>query len=132
MASPKLRLPNRTLTIEELAEYPVALQYPDTIHAQLQSAWFNRAGFPLRNTMLVHSVVVLGEMTCAGVAVAHLPVGYFGAELRSKELVRIKVTPDLADAQYFAVYRRGAPHRLAAEIATMAKETANFRMRRRT
>src|SRR4029078_9786492 len=119
-------------TIEGARACTVATQYPGTIQAQLQSAWFNRAGFPLRNTMLVHSVVVLGEMTCAGVAVSHLPVGYFGGELKRKELVRVKVTPALADAQYFAVYRRGAHHRLTAEIALAAKQTSDFRIRRRT
>jgi hypothetical protein len=61
------------------------------------------------------------------VAVAHLPVGYFGGELKRKELVRVNVTPDLADAQYFAVYRRGARHRLTAEIAWAARETSDFR-----
>lgn len=49
MASPKLEIPRRVLSVEEPLECPTASQIPDTIHAQLQIAWFTRTGFPLRN-----------------------------------------------------------------------------------
>ena len=49
MASPKLEIPRRVLSVEEPLECPTASQIPDTIHVQPQSAWFTRAGFPLRN-----------------------------------------------------------------------------------
>ena len=131
MASPKMRIPARVFTIEELSAFPIASQYPDAIHAQLQSAWFHRAGYPLRNMVLAHSFAVLGELTRAGVVIAQLPVGFYAAQLRSKELVRIRVTPELPAVQYFAVYRRGSAHRLAVHVGKMAQETCNFASRQK-
>jgi DNA-binding transcriptional LysR family regulator len=129
MASPKMRVPARVLTVEELSAYPIASQYPDAIHAQLQSAWFHRAGYPLRNMVLAHSFTVLGELARAGVAIAQLPVGFYAAQLRRKELVPVQVTPELPGVQYFAVYRRGSAHRLAAQLARMAQEACDFSAR---
>lgn len=129
MASPKLRTPRTPLTVEELSQYPIGAQYSDTIHARLQSAWFTRAGYPLRNQVQAHSLSVLGELTRAGVIVAQLPVGIYSEQLRRKELVRIQVTPELPDVQYFAVYRRATAHRLASQIAVIAQDTCNFSAR---
>ena len=129
MASPKLRTPRKALTVEELSQYPIGAQYSDTIHARLQAAWFTRAGYPLRNEVQAHSLSVLGELTRAGVVVAQLPVGVYSEQLRRKELVRIEVTPELPDVQYFAVYRRATAHRLAAKIARIAKESCDFSAR---
>lgn len=129
MASPKLRIPKRLHTVEELASFPIASQYSDSIHAQLQSAWFHRAGYPLRNLVQAHSFTVIGDLTRAGAVVAQLPVGYYTALLRRKELIPIDVTPELPDVQYFAVYRRGSSHKLAAQIARIAQATCDFSMR---
>lgn len=129
MASPKMRTPRMALTVEELSQFPIGAQYSDTIHARLQSAWFTRAGYPLRNQVQAHSLSVLGELTRAGLIVAQLPVGLYAEQLRRKELVRIQVTPELPDVQYFAVYRRATAHRLAPRIAVLAQETCNFSVR---
>jgi DNA-binding transcriptional LysR family regulator len=129
MASPALLKPRKALTVEELSQYPIGAQYADTIHARLQSAWFTRAGYPLRTLVHAHSLSVLGELTRAGVVVAQLPVGVYADSLRRKELVRIRVTPELPDVQYFAVYRRATAHRLAAHIAALAQETCDFSKR---
>jgi DNA-binding transcriptional LysR family regulator len=126
MASPAMRVPSRGLTVEQLSRFSIGSQYPDTIHAQLQAAWFNKAGFPLRNLVLSHSFTVLGELAKKGVVIAQLPVGFYADAIRRRELVRIKVTPDLPDAQYFAVYRRGTAHRLAARIAALAQAQCDF------
>jgi DNA-binding transcriptional LysR family regulator len=129
MASPKMKLPARALTIEELSDYPIASQNPETIHAQLQSAWFHRAGFPLRNLVVAHSFGVLGQLTIAGVVLAQLPIHFYSEQLKRKELIRLSVAPELPDVQYFAVYRRSTAHRLAAQIARMAQDNCDFTKR---
>lgn len=126
MASPAMGVPTRGLTVEQLSRYSIGSQHPDTIHAQLQAAWFNKAGFPLRHLVLSHSFAVLGELVRRGVIVAQLPVGFYGEALRRKEMVRLAVTPDLPDVQYYAVYRKSSAHRLAERIATLAQEHCNF------
>jgi DNA-binding transcriptional LysR family regulator len=126
MASPKMGIPRRVLSVEELSEYPIASQFPDTIHAQLQSAWFTRAGFPLRNLVQADGFAVLGEMARTGIAVAQLPVGYYTPELKHKQLVRLKVQPELPDVEYFAIYRRATGHALAGAVAKIAKAHCNF------
>lgn len=129
MASPKLSTPPVALTVEELSQYPIGSQYSDTIHARLQSAWFRRAGYPLRHHIQAHSLSVLGELTRVGAIVAQLPTGIYSEQLRKKELVRVLVTPELPDVQYFAVYRRATSHRLAEPIAAIAKDLCDFSSR---
>jgi DNA-binding transcriptional LysR family regulator len=129
MASPKMNLPQRKMTVEELSEHPIASQYSDSIHAQLQAAWFNRAGFPIRNLVQAHSFSVLGELTRMGAVIAQLPVGFYAEQLKAKELVRLHVTPALPDVQYFAVYRRGTAHSLASQIAKLAQKSCDFNTR---
>jgi DNA-binding transcriptional LysR family regulator len=126
MASPSLAVPSKPLTVEELSQYPIGAQYADTIHARLQSAWFTRAGHPLRNAIQAHSLSVLGQLTISGLTVAQLPVGIFSEQLKSKKLLRISVTPELPDVQYFAVYRRSTAHHLAPKIAGFAQIYCNF------
>ena len=106
MASPKLDVPRRTLTVQELAGFPVVSQVADTIHAQLQSAWFNRAGYPTQHTVLANSFAVLGELVQAGIGIAQLPVQFYGEALRAGRLVKLRVTPALPNVKYFAVHRR--------------------------
>ena len=126
MASPKLDVPRRTLTVQELAGFPVVSQYADTIHAQLQSAWFNRAGYPTQHTVLANSFAVLGELVQAGIGIAQLPVQFYGEALRAGRLVKLRVTPALPNVKYFAVHRRSSAHKLATPLARLAKAECDF------
>lgn len=126
MANPTLQIPKKNITVEELSKYPIGAQYSDTIHARLQSAWFTRAGHPLRKVVQAHSLSVLGQLTLAGVTVAQLPVGVFSEELKKKKLVKLAVTPELPDVQYFAVYRRSTAHHLAPMVAALAQSCCDF------
>lgn len=129
MASPSMRIPRQPLTIEELSQYPIGAQYADTIHSRLQTAWFARAGFPLRNMVSAHSFTAIGELTQAGVVVSQLPVGYYAEQLKKKKLVRLEVAPELPDVQYFAVYRKATAHSLAPEVARLAQKSCDFSAR---
>lgn len=126
MTSPALGVPARTLTVQELAAYPVVSQYPDTVHAQLQSAWFMRAGHPMQQVVLANSFAVVGELVQAGLGIGLMPVDYYGPALRAGKLERIRVTPALPNVRYFAVYRRSDAHQLAPALAKLAKATCDF------
>lgn len=126
MASPTMRIPQRILSVEELSEFPIAAQFPDTIHAQLQSAWFTRAGFPQRNLIRADGFVVLGQMAIAGLAIAQLPLGFYSEKIQLKELSVIKVMPELPDVEYFSIYKRLGCHPLAPKVAALAKEYCDF------
>jgi DNA-binding transcriptional LysR family regulator len=126
MASPELGVPRRTLSVRELSAYPVVSQYPDTIHAQLQSEWFSRAGYPPQYAVLANSFAVLGELVRAGLGVGQLPVQYYSEALGEGRLVRLRVNPPLPNVKYFAVYRRRSVHKLAAPLAKLAREVCDF------
>jgi DNA-binding transcriptional LysR family regulator len=68
-------------------------------------------------------------LTLSGLTVAQLPIGVFAEELKRKRLVRISVTPELPDVQYFAVYRRSTAHHLAAQVAALAQTCCDFTIR---
>jgi DNA-binding transcriptional LysR family regulator len=126
MASPDLGVPRRTLTVQELAAFPVVSQYPDTVHAQLQSAWFTRAGYPMQHTVVANSFAVLGQLVQAGIGIGQLPVHYYADAVRAGRLVKLRVTPSLPNVKYFAVHRRAPAHKLAAPLARMAKAECDF------
>jgi DNA-binding transcriptional LysR family regulator len=129
MANPGLGVPRRVLTVQELAGFPIVSQYADTIHAQLQSAWFSRAGFPMQHTVQANSFAVLGELVQAGIGIGQLPVQYYGDALRAGRLVKLRVAPELPNVKYFAVHRRTPAHRLAAPLAKLAKAACDFAAR---
>lgn len=126
MASPALGVPRRALSVEELATYPIVSQYPETVHAQLQSAWFHRNGYLMQGRLQANSFSVVGRLVMAGQGIAQLPVGFYAQALRSGALVRLRTTPVLPNVQYFAVHRRTGAHPLAAELARLAKAQCDF------
>jgi DNA-binding transcriptional LysR family regulator len=129
MASPALGVPRRLLTVQELSAFPIASQYPDTIHARLQSAWFHHSGATMQHAVQANSFAVVGEMVLAGLGIGQLPVGYYAEDLRQGRLVKLRTTPALPNVRYFAVYRRTPAHRLAAPLAKLAKAQCNFGVR---
>jgi DNA-binding transcriptional LysR family regulator len=126
MASPSLGVPRHVLTVEELSAFPVAAQYPDTIHARLQSAWFQHNGLALQHSLLANSFAVVGELVQSGMGIAQLPVKYYAQALKEGRLVKLRTTPVLPNVQYFAVYRRAPAHKLAAPLARAAKMECDF------
>ena len=126
MASPALGIPRRVLEAEDLAAWPVVAQYPDTVHAQLQAAWFHRAGFAMQHAVLANSFAVVGEMVQAGLGIALMPVRYYAPQVRAGRLVKLRTTPELPNVKYFAVWRRTPAHRLAAPVARLAKGLCDF------
>jgi DNA-binding transcriptional LysR family regulator len=126
MASPSLGVPRHRLTLDELSNHPIASQFPDTIHAQLQRAWFQRHGQVLRHTVYASGFAAVGAMVLAGLAVGQLPVGYYAQQLREGRLVKLKTDPELPNLQYFAVYRRNGQHVLAPEFARKARRECDF------
>jgi DNA-binding transcriptional LysR family regulator len=129
MASPGLGVPRRVLTVAELSAFPIASQYPDIIHARLQSAWFHHSGAAMQNTLRANSFAVVGEMVLAGMGIGQLPVGYYADALREGRLVKLRTTPVLPNVRYFAVYRRTPAHKLAAPLAKLAKAECDFSVR---
>jgi len=129
MASPSLGVPRRVLTVEELSAFPIASQYPDTIHARLQSAWFRHSGSTMQHAVQANSFAVVGAVVQAGLGVGLLPVQFYAEALRQGRLVKVRTTPVLPNVQYFAVYRRTAAYKRAPELAKLAKAECDFSAR---
>jgi DNA-binding transcriptional LysR family regulator len=126
MASPSLKIPRKVLTVDELCNFPIISLDHDTVHAQLQRAWFQRNGHYIRDSIASRSTVAVGNLVLAGLGVGLLPVGYYEPALKDGRLVRVRTTPALPNVKYFAVYRRGPMHRLAPHLGKLAREECNF------
>lgn len=100
MASPALGEPRRVLTVEQLSAFPTLSQYPDTIHAQLQSAWFQHNGIGMQHAVQANSFAVVGELVQAGLGIGQLPVQYYAEALRQGRWVKLRTAPDLPNVRY--------------------------------
>lgn len=120
MASPTLGVPMTELTFEELSQYPVVIQDVDTIHAQLQNAWFQRHGFYAQEKIITNSTMVLGNLVMSGLGIGLLPVGYYAEAIGEGRLVQLRTSPELPNVDYFAVFRREYESDLIHELGRLA------------
>lgn len=130
MASPAMGLPTRRLEIEELSEYPVVSTFPDTVHAQMQAAWFRQNGFLTQRNLYACNLAVLADFVRQGLGIGLLPEVHYRAEIRSGALVRIRTSVKFPLIQYFAVHSERNPDSPVLALARMAAKFCDFGVRR--
>jgi DNA-binding transcriptional LysR family regulator len=128
MASPALNVPRKVLTVDELSAFPIISLDHDTVHAQLQRAWFQQNGYFIRDTISSRSTSAMGNLVLAGLGIGLLPVGYYAPALKDGRLVKVRTSPALPNVKYYAIYRRGPMHRLAPHLGKMAREECDFNL----
>lgn len=116
VASPALKLPDRILSLEELAHWPV-ITYARTTKpfAEISQKFRELDGVPAR-FYSSSSLAACHRLTLDGVGVSTLPYAMITRELKSGELVRVKSLWTPSELSFTASYP-SAPYSALAELA---------------
>lgn len=129
MASPSLKIPDRSLTPRDLDNWPIlTLSKTSNLYAQLER-WFEESGAVGRRTDTCNSLSVLASWTISGLGIGYLPVEHFGRDIRAGRLRVVDVTPKLPDLEYVAALDRRHPQPLALSVAELAVAVSTFERR---
>lgn len=129
MASPALKIPDRSLTPRDLDNWPIlTLSKTSNLYAQLER-WFEESGAVGRRTDTCNSLSVLASWTISGLGIGYLPVEHFGRDIRAGRLRMVDVTPKLPDLEYVAALDRRHPQPLAQSVAELAVTVSTFERR---
>jgi DNA-binding transcriptional LysR family regulator len=128
MASPDLGVPDRVITPIELATYPVLLHSLRGVVSQFFAQWQRVNGFSSQRTFTTNSLLVMIQMTMAGLGISGLPTLYVQEHARAGRLVQVRTTAPLPAVKYFAVYRAADGGPFIKQVIRLAKSLCDFGM----
>jgi DNA-binding transcriptional LysR family regulator len=130
LASPRMQVPSRPMEVEDLSQYPVVSTFPDTVHAQMQAAWFRKNGFVPQRNLYVNNLVVLADFVQLGLGIGLLPEVHYRPEIKAGRLVKIRTRQEFPLVQYFAVHSEKDVASPILALAKMAGKFYDFSVRR--
>jgi DNA-binding transcriptional LysR family regulator len=126
MARPGLVKQRRTLTLEELAEYPILTQGGRSGSGLFFSKWLKSEGVIFPKVLSSDSLTALVGLTVAGLGVSYLPRRCFQPLVDEGKLVVVPTRPALPLVPYAAMYRNDRPSAFTTAVANIARNTCNF------
>ncbi len=117
VASPNLLKLDHTMTLAELAQYPI-ITYPRQTrpYAELQ-AMFNMVDLPMVKINGLSSMATIIRMAVDSIGIGTLPIAGIKKELKSHELIVLNVTQPLAELEFTVVNRPDPLLRMIAALA---------------
>jgi DNA-binding transcriptional LysR family regulator len=104
-ASPRLRLPNRSLRPSDLANIPI-LSNPSPSHLYVSIInWFGAAGLAPQRINTCTSLSIITKLTVDAFGVSVLPTVLVDGEMRSRALRRLRTKPGLQPSHLTVAYR---------------------------
>lgn len=126
MCKPGLITPRRPLSLQDLATHRLLIQGDRSGTGILYGRWFQAQGITLRDTLISNNLIALIGMTVAGLGIAYLPRHCLSPLIVAGSLEVLRVTPELPDVQYTAMYRDEIGGSLIAAIAALAQQCCDF------
>jgi len=126
MASPSLVGEARTLSLDEIAAWPILMQAGTSGVDAIYERWFESHNVSIRRAFAGNSLISLCSLTIAGVGISYLPSLYFSDFVRQGELAVLHSTPELPAVRYYAVYRNDGPLPLYSHVASLTREFCDF------
>lgn len=121
MASPRLGLPDRPHTPDEIARWPLLNLARDSHNFLMLGTWFRTHGVKPRRLEICNSLHVLADLVVSGLGISLLPLPLFQSRIDSGELQVIEATPPLPYVPLWAVYHEATTLPLAS-LAESARE----------
>ena len=126
MASPKMGLAGRRLSIKEMARVPMIAHEADSDVQRLVSKAMHEHGLTPNIVISCASLSARARMAIAGIGFAYLPKDVFSADLKSGRLEIIDTEIKQDDLHYVAVHRNDVISPFAALLAEKAREYCDF------
>lgn len=126
MASPRLAVPARVLSVKEMAQYPMLVHARHGIVSQLLAQWQRKVGMPLKRVFTANSLMVMVQMTIGGLGISCLPKAYVANHVAEGRLMQVRTKPRLPRAKYFAVYRNVTDSPFVAKILPLVATVCDF------
>lgn len=124
IASPALKLGNRTVSAGELATFPV-LTYSRGSHLhQAVIAWFRQQDVRPPRMHSCNSLATIVELTAAGLGVSVLPPAMLSDAFRRNRLARIKTRQKIAANDFSMVFPEGRSSPFMNALAEMSAQAA--------
>lgn len=132
LASPKLGLPDRPLTLAELADHPILAYSKDSVPQHRLLKQFADAGIEDPTTYNSNSLATIIRLAQDGIGVTPMPTVIVREQLAAGTLVALDVTPAFPPLSFHAVYYDHPDNLISAMVAQMAQEVAHSFSRAQT
>ena len=126
MCKPDLMDTRRPVALQDLAARRLLVQGDRSGTGILYGRWFQAQGITLRDTLISNNLIALIGMTVAGLGIGYLPRHCVSALISDGSLAILRVTPELPEVQYTAMYRDEMGGSLIAAIAALAQQCCDF------
>jgi DNA-binding transcriptional LysR family regulator len=125
-ASPKLGIPDKVLTPQDLQEWPVITLSKHSYHYQTIENWFRKSQAICRRVVVCNSISVMMALTRDGLGVGFIPVSCFDDEGTTDKLRVIQCRPPIPPVEFFAMCPIDRQSNLARTISRLAVEVSGF------
>jgi DNA-binding transcriptional LysR family regulator len=124
LASPRLDLPARRLSLSELIRWPIISSRPGAPHTVAIKALLANAKIPLARLYTSSSIATIVRMTLDGIGVGVVPAIVAWRELAGRSLRLVETEHQLPDVDFSVSYPQKPDSYLAATVADIALEIA--------
>jgi DNA-binding transcriptional LysR family regulator len=124
LASPRLALPRRRLSLAEIAQIPIISSQLHAPHARRIQELFMHAKLPTANIYSSSSIATIVHMARVGIGIAAVPEIVVQPELEAGSLVLLDTECALPDAELTVSYPLKPDSYIAAAVADLAREIA--------
>ena len=128
VASPKVRIPERSVTPAVLARHHIVTNPDGSMLMRIVKSWFGTAGLEPQRLSTCNSLSVIVRMVAAGETVSFLPLAIVAEEIASKQVRVLHASPKIPEPRFFAAYQRdkeGDSMRSVIDVARRISVLAN-------
>jgi DNA-binding transcriptional LysR family regulator len=125
LASPKLGLPAKPLTLAELADHPILAYSKDSVPQHRLLRQLADAGIEDPTTYNSNSLATIIRLAQDGIGVTPLPTVIVREQLAAGTLMALDVTPAFPPLSFHAIYYDHPDNLISAVVAQMAQEVAH-------
>lgn len=127
IAGTSFELPERLMTMDDLAHWPILYQGTDSFMRNLVSSILKLPGRSQRTGTSCNSLAALTSLTIAGIGVSLLPVVTSERDIKEGRLRIIPTVPPNIDLSYAAVCADAVGSPAVNALMELATEASNFR-----
>ena len=126
MVSPRLELPPRVLTPQDLQQWPIITLSQQSYHHRVVHQWFKSGDAACRQIVFCNSISVIVALTIGGLGIGLIPPHFARAHLDNGSLTIVAAKPDIPPVEFFAFMPSDNVSPLARVIARMAARVSPF------